>query len=102
MGSIGYAVDGIPAVRRYPGLAHAVRDLVGSGTVGFETDTLGASRLLDLRDQGVALADSGTVLRDWREEKASYDAPYFVLGAPASLDAIEGARNRTPSGSSPM
>jgi hypothetical protein len=88
---VGYAVDGIPAVRRYPGLAHAVQDLVGSGTVGFETDTLGASRLLDLRDQGVALADGGMVLRDWREEKASYDAPYFVVGALASRDAIEGA-----------
>jgi hypothetical protein len=87
----GHGVDGAAVARQYPSLAHAVKDIVGTRTVGFETDTLGASRLLDLRDQGVGLADGGMVLRDWREEKASHDIPYFVIGALASRDAMEGA-----------
>jgi peptidase M24-like protein len=88
---LGHGVDGAAAARQYPSLAHAVKDIAGGGTVGFETDTLGVSRLLDLKDQGVALADGGMVLRDWREEKASHDIPYFVIGALASRDAMEAA-----------
>lgn len=77
--------------RKYPGLADAVRDIAGDGPVGFELDTLEAGRRLGLRDRGVQLVDAGLLLRDWREEKAWYDIPYFILGALASRTAIEGA-----------
>jgi Xaa-Pro aminopeptidase len=83
---------GLPGnAKSYPSVAKAVRDIAGQGQVGFELDTLGAARLLDLRERGVPLADAGMLLRDWREEKAWYDVPYFVVGALASRQAIEGA-----------
>ncbi|HSB72470.1 MAG TPA: M24 family metallopeptidase [Candidatus Methylomirabilis sp.] len=87
----GLGVEGVVAGQHYPSLSRAVKDIAGSGVVGFETDTLGAAHLLDLQDAGAALTDGGTVLRDWREEKASSDIPYFVVGALASRDAMEGA-----------
>jgi Xaa-Pro aminopeptidase len=77
--------------KRYPSLAQAVKELAGSGTVGIGVDTLGASRWLDLQDQGLKLADGGQLLRDWREEKTGCDIPYFVVGAMASRYAIDGA-----------
>ena len=77
--------------RKYPGLADAVRDIAGHGPVGVELDTLDAAQLLALRDRGVQLEDAGLLLRDWREEKAWYDIPYFIVGALASRHAIEGA-----------
>ncbi|HXZ44816.1 MAG TPA: M24 family metallopeptidase, partial [archaeon] len=59
--------------------------------VGFELDTLEAAHLLELRECGVQLEDAGLLLRDWREEKAWLDVPYFIVGAFASRHAIEGA-----------
>ncbi|MCR4424623.1 MAG: M24 family metallopeptidase, partial [Firmicutes bacterium] len=79
------------AERTYPSMAAAVKDIAGTGLVGYEEDTLGASALMDLRHAGVSLADGGGVMRDWREEKAHYDIPYFVICAMASRYAIDGA-----------
>lgn len=87
----GLGAAGATPVKRYQSLAQAVKDLSGSGTVGVEVDTLGASRWLDLQEQGVKLADGGQLLRDWREEKTGCDIPYFVVGALASRYAIDGA-----------
>jgi Xaa-Pro aminopeptidase len=88
---IGTDLGLVGNARRYSSLAQAVQDLAGQRLVGFEQDTLGASRLLDLRDHGVRMKDGGMLLRDWREEKASYDVPYYVVGALASRYAMEGA-----------
>ena len=77
--------------QEYPGLPDAVRDIAGQGPVGFERDALGAAHLLELRERGVQLEDAGLLLRDWREEKAWLDVPYFIVGALASRHAIEGA-----------
>jgi Xaa-Pro aminopeptidase len=77
--------------RSYPRLAAAVRALAGDGPLGVEMDTLEAARLLALREEGIRLDDAGMLLRDWREEKAWYDIPYFIVAALATRHAIEGA-----------
>jgi Xaa-Pro aminopeptidase len=87
----GYGVPGEMPVRSYPDIASAVRDIAGSAVVGYEADTMGASAFLDLVDRGVDLADGGGVMRDWREEKAHCDIPYFVVCAMASRYAIDSA-----------
>lgn len=82
---------GMKPARTYPSFSAAVRDIAGDRVVGYEADTLDSSRFLDMEDAGVALADGGQVMRDWRDEKAFYDIPYFVLAALASRHAIDGA-----------
>lgn len=81
---------GVPA-RRYGSMSEAVKDIAGSATVGYESDTLFASTLVALEDASVTLADGGELLRIWREEKACYDLPYFVVAAAASRYAIDKA-----------
>ncbi|MCR4425708.1 MAG: M24 family metallopeptidase [Firmicutes bacterium] len=77
--------------RDYPGLSAALRDIVPTGTVGYEADTIGASALLDMEDRGIRLAPAGDLMQDWREEKAFLDIPYFVVAAMASRYAVDGA-----------
>lgn len=78
-------------VRTYGSMGEAVKDIAGNETVGYESDTLFAATLLELEDAGVSTADAGWLLREFREEKAHCDIPYFVLAAMASRYAIDGA-----------
>lgn len=87
----GQSIAGATLFKSYHSAAHAMKDIAGEAKIGYESDTLFASALLDLENMELDLSDGGEVFREWREEKVYGDIAYFVLAAMASRFAIEQA-----------
>ncbi len=77
--------------KSFASFADAVKELSAGAVVGIEEDTLGARRYVDMAEKGVTLKDAGNMMKEWRDEKAMFDIPYFVVGAMATRYAMEGA-----------
>jgi len=77
--------------REFPTPAAALRDVLPKGRIGVETEDVSLGLAHDFRLHELEHAPADRLIRQWRDEHARRDLPYYIIATRVTRHAIEAA-----------